>query len=132
MLKFKGKEVRVGVDIIEIARIKRDIEKWGLRFLKRIYTEKELLFCENRIPELAVRFAGKEAVSKLLGTGLLGKSPLKWQEIEILPNSYGKPELYLYGEAEKRAREECIRDIDITFSHSRDLALAFVGALLEK
>lgn len=119
--------LRVGVDIVEIERIKRALlSRHGRRFLKKIYTSRELKFCQERIPELAVRFAAKEAVSKALGRGLLRKSPLDWQEIEILPDKYGRPEVYLYGKAKKIAKNLTMTEIAISLSHSKDLALAFV------
>lgn len=117
----------VGVDIIEIWRFEKTIlSRHSGRFLKNIYTKRELAYCQNSIPELAVRFAGKEAISKALGRGLLWSSPLSWQEIEILPDKYGKPEVYLYGVAQEMAQELGIQEIAISLSHSKELALAFV------
>jgi len=78
----------VGVDIIEIYRIERVIALWGERFLKRVYTETEFNDCQGRAPGLAVRFAAKEAVMKVLGTGIKG---VGWREIEVVSNRDGKP-----------------------------------------
>ncbi|SVE51187.1 uncharacterized protein METZ01_LOCUS504041, partial [marine metagenome] len=75
-----------GIDLIEIERIKRVLKKHDLRFLKRIYTEDEIKFCRGRTPELAARFAAKEAVMKALGTGTHG---VGWKDIEVLPNKRG-------------------------------------------
>src|SRR5213592_3188089 len=78
----------VGVDIIEIHRVAAVIERWQEKFLHRVYTEAELRYCRGRVPELAARFAGKEAITKALGTGIRG---LAWREMEILPDPLGKP-----------------------------------------
>ncbi|MEE8470375.1 MAG: holo-ACP synthase [Dehalococcoidia bacterium] len=113
----------VGVDIIEISRIQGAIDRWGQRFLKRIYTKAELDFCRNRAPELAVRFAGKEAVMKALGTGRRGVS---WRDIEILPNRRNAPLVFLHGRARSRARKLGMKDVSISLSHSREYAVASV------
>ncbi len=111
----------VGVDIVEIERIQRVIDRWGQRFLRRIYTEAELDSCRNRVPELAARFAGKEAVMKALGTGRNGVS---WRDIEILPNRNRAPRVFLQGRARRRASKLGIRELAISLSHSRDYAVA--------
>src|SRR5581483_4833271 len=92
-------EFAVGIDIIEIARVRKVLERHPQRFLDRVYTPEEVAFCRGRIAELAARFAAKEAVMKALGTGARG---LAWREIEILPNRRGKPLVYLHGLAKKR------------------------------
>jgi holo-[acyl-carrier protein] synthase len=86
----------VGVDAVEIDRIARSLERFGERFLRRVYTEREVFYCRGRVPELAVRFAAKEAISKALGTGIRG---IVWREMEILPDRRGKPLVYLHGAA---------------------------------
>ncbi len=73
----------VGIDTIEIPRVQRVLERHGERFLKRVYTPTEVAFCRGRVPELAARFAAKEAVMKALGTGVRG---IGWREIEVLPD----------------------------------------------
>ena len=115
----------VGVDIIEIERIERTLAKFGPRFLRRVYTDLEAAFCRGRTSELAARFAAKEAVMKALGTGARG---VAWREIEVLPNHRGKPLVYLHGRAQKRAERIGLNEIDISLSHSRDFAVAFVAA----
>ena len=114
-----------GVDIIEIERIQRAISRWDGRFLNKVYTPAELRLCRGRVPELAVRFAGKEAISKALGTGLVGVS---WREMEILSDPRGKPLVRLHGRAETRAAELGLVDFAISLSHSRQYAVAFVVA----
>ena len=113
----------VGVDIIEIERIEQALAKFGKRFLRRVYTPLEAAFCRGRVSELAARFAAKEAVMKALGTGARG---VAWREIEVLPNHRGKPLVYLHGRAQKRAERIGLDEIDISLSHSRDFAVAFV------
>jgi len=113
------------VDIIEIERIEAVLQRHGERFLQRVYTPKEQAYCRGRVPELAVRFAAKEAVSKALGTGLRG---IAWQEMEILGDKRGKPLVYLHGRAKARAEELGLSEFAISLSHSRDYAVAFVMA----
>jgi len=119
---------RVGVDIIEIERIAEVVDRWGWSFLGRIYTEAELDFCRGRVPELAVRFAGKEAVMKALGTG---RSGVSWHDIEILPDRRKAPVVYLHGRARRRARKLGLGDLAISLSHSRHYAVASVVGGLE-
>lgn len=115
----------VGVDIIEIERIQRAIMRWDGRFLRRVYTQAELALCAGRVPELAVRFAAKEAISKALGTGLSGVS---WREMEILTDGQGKPWIRLHGCAAARAEELGLIEFAVSLSHSREYAIALVVA----
>lgn len=109
----------IGIDIIEISRIKEAVEKHGNNFLAKIYTENELNYCRNqknfKFPELAARFAAKEAYSKAIGTGMAG---FNWKEIEISNNHHGKPSILLKG---KRMGK-----VHVSLSHSRDYAVASV------
>jgi len=118
--------ITVGVDIIEIDRIAKMIEQHGDRFLRRIYTPRERERYEGRVPELAARFAGKEATSKALGTGI---RDLTWREMEILSNRRGKPILILHGDAARRAAVLGLTHFDISLTHSRTDAMAFVVGL---
>lgn len=113
----------IGVDIIETIRIKRAIDRWGERFLHRIYTESELRLCRQRPSALAVRFAGKEAVMKALGTGIRG---ISWREIEILAEPSGKPTVRLYGKAQAKADGLGLDTLAISLSDSKEYAVAFV------
>jgi holo-[acyl-carrier protein] synthase len=115
----------VGVDIIEIERMQRAIRRWDGRFLRRVYTQAELALCGGRVPELAVRFAAKEAISKALGTGLSGVS---WREMEVLSDARGKPWIRLHGCAAARAEELGLQEWALSLSHSREYAVAFVVA----
>ena len=116
---------KAGVDIIEIARIARVAERYGERFLRRVYTGAEQALYRGRAPELAARFAAKEAISKALGTGIWG---IRWREMEILPDKRGKPLVYLHGAAAARARALNLRHFDVSLSHSREFAIAVVVA----
>ena len=113
----------LGLDMVEIARIEGAIARWGTRFLRRVYTEAEIRYCRNRVPELAVRFAAKEAAMKALGTGIRG---VGWREIEILTNQEGAPSVYLYGRARSRSEELGLNDLAVSLSHSREYAIASV------
>ena len=114
-----------GVDAIEIQRIAKVYAKFGERFLRRVYTEREATRYRGRVNELAARFAAKEAVSKALGTGLNG---IAWREVEIMPDRRGKPLVYLYGRARERAAAIGLTEFAISLTHARELAIAFVVA----
>ncbi|MDE3096442.1 MAG: holo-ACP synthase [Chloroflexota bacterium] len=116
-------EYAVGIDIIELARVAGVLARHPRRFLDRVYTPEEVAFCRGRVSELAARFAAKEAVMKALGTGARG---LAWREIEILPNQRGKPLVYLHGQAQQRAERIGLRGVDVSLTHSHDLAIAAV------
>ncbi len=111
----------MGLDIIEIHRIEQAIRRWGDHFLTRIYTEKELELCRKRLPSLAARFAGKEAVIKVLGAS---KKGFFWREIEILSAPSGQPVVRLYGKAKKMAFLLGLSDITVSLTHSKEYALA--------
>jgi holo-[acyl-carrier protein] synthase len=114
-----------GVDIIEIDRIGHAVQRWGTRFARHIYTPAEVTYCRGRVPELAARFAAKEAISKALGTGLVG---IAWAEMEVLGDRRGKPQVTLYGRALARAQELGLTEWAISLSHSDNSAVAFVVA----
>ena len=113
----------IGIDIIEIARIKKAIARWGERFLHRVYTESELRLYRKSPPSLAARFACKEAVMKLLGTGRKGTN---WLEIETLSHPSGKPLINLYGRAQNEANKLGLREIAVSLAHSKEYAIASV------
>ena len=115
----------VGTDIVEIYRVAGVIQRWQDKFLQRVYTAAELRYCRGRVPELAARFAGKEAISKALGTGIRG---LAWRDMEILPDPLGKPTVRLHDRALRRAEHLGLSDFQISLSHARDYAIAVVVA----
>ena len=116
----------IGIDIIEIERIKEAVKKYGENFLRRVFTDNELKYCRRRkalrFPELAVRFAAKEAYSKAIGTGITGfarsNRGIEWKDIEITNNSLGKPLIAFKG--------KILRKAQLSLSHSRDYAVASV------
>lgn len=118
----------VGIDIIEIARIKKAVMRWGEAFLHRVYTDSELKLYRGKPSSLAARFACKEAVMKLLGTGRRG---IRWREIETLSHPSGKPLLNLYGNAQSKANELEIKEIAVSLSHSKEYAIASVSGISE-
>jgi holo-[acyl-carrier protein] synthase len=120
--RANASQTAIGVDIIEISRIKRAISKSQDSFLKRIYTPAELENQRN-VSSLAVRFAAKEAVMKALGTGTRG---VRWTDIEIVTNGDGAPLIRLYGRALQKSAEIGLDGFDVSLSHSRKYAIAFV------
>ena len=113
----------IGVDIIEIARIKRAIARWGEKFLRRVYTEPELRLYHDKPSSLAARFAGKEAVIKSVGAQTKG---IALRNIEILSDSNGRPLVRLYGKAKSQADDLGLNRLAISLSHSKEYAIAFV------
>jgi len=120
----------VGVDLVEIARVERALARHGERFLARVFTPAELLYSRRRVPELAARFAAKEAVSKALGVGvrMLAQDGVGWREVEVLGDQRGRPEVYLHGRAAERAAELGLTEWAVSLSHTREYAVAFVVA----
>ena len=114
----------IGVDIIEISRIKRAVSRWQNSFLNRIYTTTELSESRNT-SSLAARFAAKEAIMKALGTGFRG---IGWKEIEINNTDSGAPSTHLYGRALQKSQELGLTRFEVSLSHSRKYAIAMVIA----
>lgn len=117
-----------GVDLIEISRVQQAAERHGARFLRRIYTVKELALVGDSYPSLAARFAAKEAVAKALGCGI---GDVAWVEIEVLRSENKQPELYLHGNAKRIAAEQGLTHWAISLSHSMEFAIAMVTAMGE-
>ena len=115
-----------GIDMVEIDRIEKAVGRWGERFLRRVYTDDEIAIYRNRTPSLAARFAAKEAVMKLLGQGW---DRIGWREIEVLAGPEGRPLINLYGRARLEADRLKIRDISISLSHSKSLAIASASGI---
>ena len=113
----------VVVDIRELWRLKGVLELWGPSFLDRIYTPDEQAYCRGRIPQLAARFAAKEAVMKALGTGTRG---VGWRDIEVTRKRGQAPQIALHDRALARAARIGMTQVAISLSHSRDYAVASV------
>lgn len=110
----------IGVDIVEISRIQKAIDRWGEKFLRRVFTSREIVNYERWIPSLAVRFAGKEAVMKALGSGGIDY----YCDIEIISEPSGKPLVILYGRAKQEAEALGLSGFSISLSHSHESAVA--------
>ena len=111
------------IDIIEINRIVDVKKRFNKRFLKKIYTDQEILYCKDRGPQLASRFAAKEAMMKALGTGIRG---IPWKSIEVTRERGKAPKILLHGAAKKKAKELKIHNIALSLSHSKKFAVASV------
>ena len=111
----------IGVDIVEIKRIESAVNRGRERFLRRVYTETELKTCHDRFGSLASRFAAKEAVMKVLGSGGIG---IAWREIEILTGDDGRPMVKLHGRALNKAARLNLKEVAISLSDSREYAVA--------
>ncbi len=116
----------VGIDIIEVVRIENSLQRSGQRFLDRIFTQKEQVYCERRPERLAGRFAVKEAVGKALGIGI---GDVRWCEIEIVNDERGRPELFLYGDAKNLSERLGLHSWSISMSHSETNAVGMAVAL---
>jgi holo-[acyl-carrier protein] synthase len=110
-----------GVDIIEIDRIAAVAARYPVRFLEKVYTPGERAYCEGRPPQLATRFAAKEAVMKLLGTGVRG---VPWKDVEVVRQRGRAPEIVLHGKAKAVGDRLGITRIALSLSHSKEFAVA--------
>jgi phosphopantetheine--protein transferase-like protein len=125
-----GPALAVGVDLIEIPRVERALNRYGERFLRRVFTPAEVIYSRGRASELATRFAAKEAVAKALGVGMRMLAPdgVEWHEVEVLGDWRGRPEVYLHGWAAQRAAQLGLTRWAVSLSHEREYAIAFVVA----
>ncbi len=113
--------IYTGIDMIEIERIQHVLNQYQERFLNKIFTKKEQIYCNKRSKQLASRFAAKEAVMKLLGTGVRG---IPWKSIEVSRKRGSPPEIILHGKAITRAKKMGITRIALSLSHSKKYAIA--------
>jgi holo-[acyl-carrier protein] synthase len=123
--------IGVGIDATEIARIAETIDRYGDRFLRRVFTEGEIAYCQQKrdfASSYAARFAAKEAAMKALGTG--HSRGVYWTGIEVL-RRHGPPKLAFHGGAADRLRAMGATSSIVTLTHSRDLAIAHVMLLGE-
>jgi holo-[acyl-carrier protein] synthase len=121
--------VGLGTDLIETRRVQESVDRFGTRFLERIFTAGEIAYCQrkkNAAESFAARFAAKEAGAKALGTGI--SRGVSWKEFEVRREPSGKPTLHLSGRAAELAAAMGIRRIQLSLTHSRDLAMAVVVA----
>jgi len=125
-----GNLISIGTDIIECVRIAQMIEKHGEVFLQRVFTQREILYCSSRktaTQHYAGRWAAKEAVLKVLGTGWA--KGILWTDVEIINEVSGAPVIKITGKAAEIARDRGIREVMITISHCRAYATAFASGV---
>ena len=124
-------KIGCGTDIIEISRIKQIIEKKSERFIKRIFTEEEIKYCESKNTQkyhsYAGKFAAKEAALKAISIELKDKYSLGWKDIEITNEEQGRPKLYIKGIDMKN-----IENMDVSISHCKQYAIANVSILFNE
>ena len=118
--------LRIGVDLMDVGRVAQAIERYGDRFYARFFTESERRECEGQAQRLAARFAAKEATAKALGTGI---GDVGWLEIEVMCDERGRPCLRLHGNAARLAAEMGLKTWEVSLSHTKDQAVAFVVAM---
>lgn len=119
-----------GIDLVDCPRIEKMLKRHGQRFLERVFTPLEQDYAKknkNRTEKLAGRFAAKEAVLKLLGTGWRGT--IAWTDIEVANNAAGQPEVSVSGEVEKIAATLGIEDINVSITHTANFAIASAVAI---
>jgi holo-[acyl-carrier protein] synthase len=119
----KHEMLTTGVDIIEVERVQQVLDRWGQRFLDRIFTDGEQTYCRGRAPNLAARFAAKEATMKALGTGVRGVS---WKDIEVVRARSGAPSIRLTGRALQRFESLGLSHLALSMSHTKGNAVAMV------
>jgi holo-[acyl-carrier protein] synthase len=123
--------IGIGLDATDLPRIRRTLERYGERFLRRVFTEQEIAYCTRRrdpVPHLAGRFAAKEAGMKALGTG--HSRGVLWKDIEVIRGG-GPPQLRFHGGAARRAEAMHVRKGLVTITHSEALAMAQVLLLTD-
>lgn len=122
----KGVNVAVGIDIIEVERVRKVYERHGERFLRRVFTEIEIGQYRGKVKRLAGLFAAKEAISKALGTGLHG---VAWREMEIVHLRSGRPTARLHGNAKRRAELLGLSAFDVSMADLKDFSIAVAVAI---
>jgi holo-[acyl-carrier protein] synthase len=119
--------VGTGVDLAEVDRIRESVERFGEKFLHRIYTERERAYVQrkaNKFERYAARFAAKEAGMKAIGTGW--RHGVRWQDFEVVNLPSGRPTLLLHGVAAEFANRMGVTNIQLSLTHTAQLGLAYV------
>jgi holo-[acyl-carrier protein] synthase len=117
----------IGMDLVQIPRMRRVVERWQERFLRRVFTEEEIAYCQKRrdpIPHLAARFAAKEAALKALGTGL--SMGVRWLEMEVQREPGGAPRMVLSGRCRAIVQAKGGREMIVSLTHDGEYAMAQV------
>jgi holo-[acyl-carrier protein] synthase len=123
--------VGTGIDIAEVPRVAQSIERFGDRFLQRIYTAGEIRYCDakaNRVERYAARFAAKEAAMKALGTGW--NHGVRWRDCEVVRQPGGRPSILFHGKAAEVAAKLGVTNSSLSLTHTSEQAFAQV--ILEK
>lgn len=120
-----GRELDVGVDVVDVARLSRVVALRGPELCRRVFTPDELRDCRGSVRRMAARFAAKEATAKALGTGI---GPIGWRDVEVLTGTRGEPTLALRGAARAVARERGIDRWAVSLSDDATHAVAVVVA----
>lgn len=128
-------EVRTGIDIIEVDRVRNSIERLGNTFINKVFTKKEIEYCKSTnkmmYQHYAARFAVKEATFKAISNLLDGKYSINWQNVETIVEESGKPRINFVNLDEKVQKElEKIESIDVSISHIEKVAIANVTILI--
>src|ERR1700689_2841829 len=123
--------VGIGTDLMEIGRIQQSIDRFGERFLRRVFTPREIAYCQrkkNAAESFAARFAAKEAGAKALGTGI--SRGVGWLELEVAREARGRPTLQFHGRAAEIARHLGVMRTALSITHTAEVAM--VSVILEK
>lgn len=115
----------IGTDIVKVARMKEVVEKWGGKFLKRVFTPQEIVYCYHKndpFPSLSVRFAAKEAVIKASGS----RVAIPLVDIEVVNDERGNPTIRPKGALEAFFRENALSKVHLSLSHEKEYGIAFV------
>ena len=124
--------IGIGIDLIEVSRIESALSRWGDRFEGRVFTEKEMLYCnskKDRAQRLACRFAAKEALLKALGTGW--RNGTDWKEIEVVNDKLGKPSICLCGRTEELSQQLGVKNILLSITSTENYGAAQVVLVSE-
>lgn len=119
--------VGTGIDIAEVPRIAESIERFGDRFIQRVFTDEEIQYCEskaNRMERYAARFAAKEAAMKALGTGW--NHGVRWRDVEVIRKPGGRPTIQFHGKAAEFATKMSAKNVSLSISHTKEQAIASV------
>jgi len=122
-----------GIDLVDCPRIEEMMKRHGQRFIDRVFTAAEQAYADSnkdKVEKLAGRFAAKEAIMKLMGTGWRGK--IAWTDIEVINNAAGQPEVTLCGEVKKIADGLEVKHISVSITHTANFAIASAVALCHK
>ena len=119
--------VGTGIDIAEVGRIAKSIDRFGVRFTERVFTAEEIRYCEskaNKVERYAARFAAKEAGMKAIGTGW--RRGVRWQDFEVANLPSGKPTLRFHGQAARFAEALGVKSVALSLTHTAELGMAHV------